>query len=175
METKVPSFVCGSNIYCNKGCTNTPGSSSTSSNNKHKSALACATKMNPIDPTQPDPRVSLWSSSANKYNQCCIPPFPKPLPPLCYNMKLRQLEDCYMGQQSDACRRRRTNFYKRWQYYVDDLPKRYPNYDYKTYCCDDYVDLSKNNDFVRYFEYGPNHLGKIKYGYIIAIIIESLK
>jgi len=76
-------------------------------------------------------------------------PGPLPTAPLRAGLKLKHLDDGYNCRVSDSCLNRRKQFYGRWQHYLDRVP-RLPNYDYTQYCCDNYVDLGANNDFINF-------------------------
>jgi len=105
---------------------------------------------------KPDPRPRL---PCNTSGCCACRPPPLRKKPNVPNLKLRQLADCYNCRVSNECHNRRKVFYRRWQTHLDNIPKRYPNTDYSTYCCDDYVDLSLNNDFLRYDNHRDLRLG----------------
>jgi len=107
---------------------------------------------NPLPPPKPtDPRPPFPCEDT-----CSSGCFPAPLPkaPDFYNLKLRQLADCYECRVSTGCHNRKRVFYDRWQTYLDGL-KRYPNYDYKVYCCDKYKDLGENFDYIKFTDYWP--------------------
>jgi len=135
MEKPVPSFVCGPNIMVRRG--------------------PPPKRINPVDPSKDDPRPRPPCNNDPCF--ACHPVEPPP-PRKNWPLKLRQLEDCYTCRVSDACHRRKQNFYHRWQCHLDRL-KPYPGYDYKVYCCDDYVDLSENKDFIKYCYFKPNLQG----------------
>lgn len=103
--------------------------------------------LNPPQPiTTPDPRPPLPCS---KSGCCACKPGPLMKKPMMPNLKLRQLADCYACRVSPECHNRRKTYYQRWQTYLDRLDPM-PNTDYTAYCCDKYVDMGENKDFVKY-------------------------
>lgn len=101
----------------------------------------------PPEPKKLDPRPPLPCTNSGC---CACRPGPLRKKPIVPNLKLRQLADCYSCRVSEGCHNRKKVFYQRWQTHLDRLPRRYPNTDYSTYCCDNYVDLGVNTDFLKY-------------------------
>lgn len=100
----------------------------------------------PLPRIKPDPRVPLPCITSGC---CACRPGPLPKKPMMATLKLRQLADCYNCRLAPECSNRRVAFYQHWQTFLD-RQRHLPNTDYSVYCCDDYVDLGVNNDFLKW-------------------------